>query len=137
MQAPTFLANRAGRGLTANATAGIGGAQPPRISIAANQFTLIDGAGNKRPHVVTMIDPRTQQPAQFLSSALDVVFVGLNMNVSKTFYDTEYDPNGEDAPPACFSDNGVGPSTMASKPQSLRCANCPNNQWGSDVSKTS
>lgn len=134
MQAPSFLVGRTNRGLGAQAAHGISGAQPPRISIAANKFTLVDGAGNQRPHTVNMINPQTQQLQTFLSPHIDLVVIGVNMNMSKVFYDTAYDPNAEDKPPTCWSDNGVGPSTAASVPQSNTCAACPNNQWGSATS---
>lgn len=137
MQVSPFLANRANRGLNLQATAGIGGPQPPRISIAGNRFTLIDAAGNQRPHTIQMIDPNTQQLVNYIAPHIDVVIIGINQNVSKNFYDTAYDPNAEEGPPACFSDNGIGPSTQASKPQAPTCAVCPNNQWGSAVSKQS
>lgn len=118
---PTHLLRRQGRNLTATAVQGLGSAAPPRVSLRQNRFWLVDSAGN-----VTPIN-------QF---SLDVVIVDINPAVSKAYYDTEYDPQAsEHAAPACWSDNGVGPSASAQKPQASTCAMCPMNQWGSDRSR--
>lgn len=134
MQAPNFLVGRQSRNVGQGAVQGIGGPSPARISIAAQKFTKVDAAGNQRIHTVTMVNQQGQ-PQEFLSPHLDCVLVGVNPNVSKIFYDTKFDPNGDDMPPACWSDNGVGPSSQAAKPQSATCAVCPNNNWGSAVSE--
>lgn len=133
MDAPQFLVNRQHRNVSMGAVQGIGGPSPARISIAANKFTKVDSAGNQRPHTVIMINQQGQQQ-EFPASFLECVLVGVNPNVSKTYYDTQYDPNADDAPPACWSDNGTGPSSMAPKPQARTCAECPHNIWGSAVS---
>lgn len=132
-QAPAYLVNRAGRGLALQASQGISAAQPPRISIGGNRFTLIDGAGNSRPHTINLINPQTGQLQAYLSETLDVVIIGVNANVSKVFYDTSYDPAAEEKPPTCWSDNGTGPSVSASEPQANTCASCPHNEWGSAI----
>jgi hypothetical protein len=62
------------------------------------------------------------------------VIIGVNPHKSKMYYEFDYDPT-KDEPPTCFSDNGVGPSSQATTPQSPTCAMCPNNAWGSDTSK--
>lgn len=134
MQISNMLLNRGSRGVGLAAMAGISGSAPPRISISANKFTLIDGAGNEKPHTVTMINPQTGQPQEFISPHIDCTIVGVNKAVSKVYYDTAYDPNGDETPPACWSDNGVGPSSQAVKPQARTCVECPHNVWGSSVS---
>lgn len=114
---PAFLLSRKPRGLAAAAVQGIGGASSPHISISDNRFTLVDGAGNARP---------------VKSLELDVVIVDVNPAVSKLYFDQKYDPKAtEVVRPACFSDNGVGPSSQALNPQHPVCATCAHNQWGS------
>lgn len=119
---PAHLQNRRG-GLTNAVSQGLSSGAPPYISIAKNRFTLIDAAGNERP-------------LQTLHA--DVVIVQANPTVSKVYYDKPFDPSASEfSPPACFSDNGIGPSRQSQKPQSTTCAACPNNVWGSDVSRVS
>ncbi len=120
-QVPAHLLNRQGRNLAGAAVQGLGGNNPPHVSIARNRFTLVDAAGNEKP--VNTLN-------------LDVVICDVNQNVSKIYYDVAYDPSAADfAPPACFSDNGLAPSSQASKPQCATCAACPHNAWGSDNSR--
>lgn len=96
----------------------VGSGAGPYVSIEGNRFALVDAAGN-------------HQPIQTLY--IDLCIVDLNDHLSKMYYDQPWDPNNP-APPACFSDNGLAPSTQASSPQSLTCAGCPKNVWGSKVS---
>lgn len=133
MDAPAFLVARQSRNVSMGAVQGIGGPSPARISIAAQRFTKVDSAGNQKPHTVVMTNQQGQ-PQEFIAPFLDCVLVGVNHNVSKTYYDSAYDPNADDAPPACWSDNGTGPSSLAAKPQARTCAECPHNVWGSAVS---
>jgi hypothetical protein len=116
---PAYIRNRdpnhttlAQRGLQ-----NVGTGQGPHLSIRDNRFTLVDAAGN-------------QMPIQTLF--LDVCIIDLNDHLSKT-YNEEWDPENP-APPICFSDNGVAPSTAAQSPQSLTCQGCDKNKWGSKVS---
>lgn len=108
------------RGLTRAAIGGITGGSPPQISIRGSRFRKIDAAGNEK-----MLD----------TLSMDIVIVDANEHVSKLYYDQPYDPSANEYfPPACFSDNGVAPSTSAEKPQSETCAMCPQNAWGSATS---
>ena len=95
--------------------AATGNRMPPRVSIGGNRFTLIDHAGQ-----------RVEVPFMRDGPALDVVFVDRNEHMSKLLWNLEgtYNPN-EVAPPMCFSDNGVGPSSMSTDPQSATCSGCP------------
>lgn len=117
---PSYILNRSGAGALAKAAAaGLRSAQPPYISIKGNRFTFVDAAGNQRP---------------WNQLSLNVVLVDVNPHVSKTFYDVAYDPQADSFnAPACWSDNGQGPSAQAEKPQSSSCAACPHNAWGSKV----
>ena len=107
--------------------AATGNRMPPRVSIGSNRFTLIDHAGQ-----------RIEVPFMPDGAALDVVFIDRNENMSKLLWNLEgtYNSN-EVAPPLCFSDNGVGPSTMSSEPQSATCSGCRHNVIGSAISKIS
>jgi hypothetical protein len=67
---------------------------------------------------------------------LDVILVGANPHVSKTFYTTKWNQQQEGKAPDCWSDNGVGPSSRAAAPQCGTCQLCPNNAWGSRISET-
>lgn len=125
LQIPAYLAQRTAS-LGDDLTSGLGGQRPPSLSIKAQNFTLIDAAGNEKP--AGLFDQTTRQ------FYIDVVVVDGNRAVSKTYYADAYDPNAtEFKPPTCYSDNGVGPSSQAQSPQSPSCAACPHNVWGSSV----
>lgn len=64
--------------------------------------------------------------------ALDVVLVKANPNLSKLYYAKAY-AEGDDAPPACSSANGIIPDAGVSLPQSPTCALCQHNVWGSKI----
>lgn len=68
------------------------------------------------------------------ASSLVAVIVKSSPNISKIYYPGSYAP-GDDAPPDCFSIDGVKPDPGALKPQSATCANCPHNVWGSKVTE--
>ena len=102
--------------LTLNSALGGGlvGAQPPRISLDNDRFTLFDETGEKHPTVAP-------------SLTLDVVIVGANEHVSRIYYD-DYDRENS-APPVCFSDNGKAPSEQSLQPQHATCFGCPRAAW--------
>jgi len=119
---PAYLLKRQSRATTEDLVSGIASSVPAHLSIKDNRFTLVDASGNEKP-VQTF--------------HLDICVIGSNNNVSRMFFDPskKYDPKGADnAPPLCFSDNGVGPSRQSSTPQSPTCAVCPHAEWGSAVS---
>jgi hypothetical protein len=106
------------------ATSGLGGNMPPRISIDSNVFTLINPSG-----ATTLVPSLPEGPA------LDVVFVDANPVVSKIYWGQGYQGRAATkAPPRCFSDNGTAPSIAALDPQSPTCAPCPHNVVGSMIS---
>ena len=98
----------------------VGAGQGPYLSLKGDRFTLIDAAGN-------------QQPIQTLH--FDVCIIDINDHISKMYYESSYDPTSTE-PPVCWSDNGVAPSSQVSagNAQSLTCADCKQNVWGSKVS---
>jgi hypothetical protein len=123
MNVPAHILARQKRDLVGAALGGINAGSPAHISIAGNRFTLVDDAGN-------------QKPVQTLY--LDVCVIDANPSVSKIFFDPRipFEPGGDNSnPPICWSDNGVGASAQAAQPQNTSCQLCPQNAWGSAVSK--
>ena len=99
----------------AKSLAGGAGGGGKRISIKGGVFRLlVDGKE------VAAIDERF----------LDVVIVNAAPKIGRTFYMKAYD---SDAPagPDCWSADGETPDATAEKPQSDRCATCPQNVKGS------
>jgi hypothetical protein len=103
------------------ATSELGGIAHPRLSIKGGRFTLLDAAGTKYPW------PQLTIP---------VVFVGANPHKSKIYYEDRFDPSEEsNAPPTCYSDNGVGPSINATRKMARTCAECELGAWGSSTNE--
>jgi hypothetical protein len=121
-QVPSIFNRRERRDLTTSAAHGLGSLMPPHVSINGNRFALVDAAGVRFP-LQTM--------------HLDCVIIDINQNMSKVYWgDAPYDPNDDDrGPPICFSDNGIGPSTNSTEPQSTTCSTCSHNAWGSAVNE--
>lgn len=63
---------------------------------------------------------------------LDIVILGANAAISRTFYVEKWEP-GKKVPPSCFSADGVSPSPDAETPQAQRCATCKQNEKGSVI----
>ena len=116
---PNYLANRAVA--FDDFIGGLGIAQPPRISLKDDRFTLMDETG------MTIAEP---------TLSLDVVIVSANKNASRQFYDPSkpYDPTNSEGP-LCWSDNGIGPSKACQQPQAPTCGSCKQAEWGSAISK--
>lgn len=115
LQRPAYLQAAGQSAVAAKLAAGLGTAQPPRISLKDDRFTLLQASGDRHP----MIPP---------ALTLDVIFVGANPGASRTYYSGPYDAEGGQAP-TCWSDNGVGPSASAQQPQAETCAVCPHSRW--------
>lgn len=119
IKVPAHLAARMGQpsALAQSLTGGLssGGEGFPRISIKGGRFRIKEG------EIETVLD----------STKLDVVIVGANPKLSKTFYAKEWTKDAEPAAPDCFSLNGVSPDVSVENPQNDLCATCPNNAWGS------
>lgn len=119
VKVPAHLMARMGQpsALAQSLTGGLasGGEGFPRISIKGGRFRIKEG------EVETVLD----------STKLDVVIVGANPKLSKTFYAKEWTKDSEPAAPDCFSLNGISPDASVENPQNDLCATCPNNAWGS------
>ena len=123
IKVPAHLAARVGvqsalaQSLTGGLSSGGGGESYPRISIKGARFRIIDG------DTETVLD----------STTLDVVIVGANPRLSKTWYAKQWTPDSEPSAPECFSLDGIGPDPQSTNPQNDLCASCPQNAWGSKV----
>lgn len=63
---------------------------------------------------------------------LDIVVLGANAAISRTFYLEKWE-QGKKVAPACFSADGIAPDAKSSSVQSTRCATCKQNEKGSVV----
>ena len=124
IQVPAHLASRVGApsALAQSLTGGLssGGESYPRISIKGARFRIVDG------DTETVLD----------STTLDVVIVGANPRLSKTWYAKQWSKDAEPSAPDCFSLDGIGPDPQSTDPQNDLCASCPQNAWGSKVTPT-
>jgi hypothetical protein len=124
IQVPAHLAARIGQqsSLAASLAAGLaqGGDSYPRISIKGARFRIVEGKTE------TVLD----------QTKLNVIIVGANPRLSKTFYAKQWDPNVEATGPDCFSLDGIGPDVSVQNPENDLCASCPKNAWGSKISPT-
>lgn len=120
IQIPAHLANRIGQPsvLAQSISGGLaGGSDFPRISIKGSRFRIVEGGAE------TVLD----------STTLDVVIVGANPRLSKTFYAKQWTPDSEPSSPDCFSLDGIRPHVESTSPQNDVCAGCPQSAWGSKV----
>ena len=69
-------------------------------------------------------------------NSIEVVIVGAAKNLSKIFYASGY-TEGANSAPDCFSTDGIVPNASAVSKQSVTCAACPQNVWGSKISEVS
>jgi len=120
IQVPAHLAAKVGQpsALSQSIAAGISaGASFPRISIKGARFRIVEDGTE------TVLD----------TTSLDVVIVGANPKLSKTYYARAWDKDAEPTAPDCYSLDGTSPHPEAEKPQNDLCASCPHNAWGSKI----
>lgn len=119
IQVPAHLAGRVGKqsALASALSAGSTQAGTPRISIKGGRFRIVQDGTE------TVLD----------STKIEVIIVGANPRLSKTFYAKQWTPDAEASAPDCFSLDGIGPDPSSEDPQNDLCATCPNNAWGSKV----
>ena len=126
--APAYLAvaSEQARARNLAAMGGIKAGGFPRISQGGGKFHIVEGDSK-----TLITDPNNPElPAM----QLEVVVVGFNPAVSKTYYAGDWEP-GDAEEPDCSSDNGVVPDSGVPAPQCTNCAACPQNVWGSKISK--
>ena len=122
IKVPAHLANRVGTSsaLAQSLTGGLSSGSSesiPRISIKGARFRIVDG------DTETVLD----------STSIEIVIVGANPRLSKTWYAKAWTPDAEPSAPDCFSLDGIGPDPAATNPQNDLCASCSQNAWGSKV----
>ena len=88
-----------------------------RIGLKGARFRLIQGG---------------QEIAIKNESYLDIIMLGANAAISRTFYVDKWAP-GVKVAPTCFSADGIAPSKGSLTPQSARCATCRQNEKGSVI----
>jgi hypothetical protein len=93
------------------------GESVPRISLKGARFRIKDGDAE------TVLD----------QTNIDVIILGANTGVAKSYYAGAYDPSAEQTGPDCASMDGVRPLADAPNPQNDVCASCPMNVWGSKI----
>lgn len=92
------------------------------VSIRGSKFR-IKHSGEEEPVVDDNGEP---------IASLELVIVKAKPEVSKIFYEADYE-EGDSSEPDCFSVDGIAPDPNASNKQSIGCAACPHNQWGSRI----
>lgn len=112
-QLPAFAQGKELSSLAKNLTGG--GDFGKRLSIRGGVFRLISGGKE-----VAAIEERY----------FDVVIVAAAEKVGRTFYGAPYQ-EGVSSAPRCWSADGDFPDESVSKPQSVSCGACPQNQKGS------
>lgn len=119
-QLPAALASRQRRSVIDDATTGLGSSRGAHLSIRGGRFRLVSATGVETPMETHFID---------------AIVVDANDKPARVYFEGAFDPTA-DIPPACFSDNGTGPSSQAMQPQAPTCAVCPRNIRGSDTTFT-
>jgi hypothetical protein len=117
---PAHLAARVGTpsALTQSLAGGLSqGGGFPKISIKSSRFRIQDG------DTETVLN----------TLELDVVIVGANPRLSKTWYAKAWSQDAEPQAPDCYSLDGVSPDPQSTDPQNDLCASCPHNAWGSKI----
>src|SRR5215472_6233519 len=114
---PDYLKDYIDRGLTDASKVGVT-LLPPHVSLMGGRFTLIDAAGEKK---------------MLASPYLDCCVFDVSPVICQRYYPEGWSP-GSNAPPTCWSSNGIGPASEAMEPQAATCDVCPNNVRGSATS---
>ncbi len=91
----------------------------PKISIKGSQFRIVNG------------DEETA-----LDESIDVVVVGANPKLSKSWYSEEWSEDSQSSTPDCYSLDGIYPNKNSHAMQNDMCVSCPQNAWGSRTTPT-
>jgi len=98
-----------------------GGNKTKRIALGNNKFILKVGG---------------EEISKSATNKMEVVIVNAAAEVSRTYYGSAYDPDGEATAPDCWSPNGRTPDVSVESPQHSSCDSCPKNIEGSGQGKT-
>jgi hypothetical protein len=121
---PAFISN-----FTDRLGANLGTRAQPHISIEGDRLTLVDGNGDTEPVLTRIEKGQAKGEEQVGDPCLECVIVDGGDTHSQVFYEGVYDRNNP-SPPACWSDNGIGPSIECNNPQAVSCKPDPSGQHG-------
>lgn len=93
------------------------------ISIKGKVFHIV--RGDERTLITK---PGEDDPA----ASIEVVILDANPRLSKVYYPSGYE-EGSVEKPTCYSNDSVAPAEDAPEKQSVKCATCAHNQWGSRI----
>lgn len=125
---PAYMLAAAGQ--SSMGTFGDGFTGGRKVQLKGGQINFLAEDGKPMGVVQTAQGP-VQFP-QFAGSA-QIIIVAIapeNNTTYRAYYDSQY-RDGDNAPPACWSADGVQPNSKSHKPQSHDCASCPKNVTGS------
>ena len=106
----------------------VGVPQPPKLGIKGKIFRI------KKDGEETKLVRKTEDGDEEPISSLNIVILAANKGLHKLYYTKAYDDDADEAvAPDCYSFDGVTPSPMALHKQSVTCATCEKNIWGSKV----
>jgi len=91
----------------------------PKISIKGSQFRIVN---------------RDEETT--LDESIDVVIVGANPKLSKSWYAEEWSEDSQSSTPDCYSLDGMYPSKNSHAMQNDMCVSCSQNAWGSRTTPT-
>ena len=91
----------------------------PKISIKGSQFRSVHNGEE------TILD-----------QSIDIVIVGANPKLSKSWYSEEWTEDSESSTPDCYSLDGIYPNKNSHAIQNDMCVSCPQNAWGSRTTPT-
>ena len=128
VQLPAHLQRLSGQFTGGGAAGGIRTASYPRISVDGGKFFLV------KEGVKQLINDPANPAVPLMQ--FNTAIVGWSPTLTKTFYEGEY-TQGDQKEPSCSSEDGVTPDDHIDVPQNASCNGCPQNDWGSAVSKFS
>ena len=91
----------------------------PKISIKGSEFRTV-----------------SRDEETTVGTSVDVVIVGANPKLSKSWYANEWSEDSESSTPDCYSLDGVHPNENSHAKQNDMCVSCPQNAWGSRTTPT-
>jgi hypothetical protein len=91
----------------------------PKISIKGSQFRIVN---------------RDEETT--LDESIDVVIVGANPKLSKSWYAEVWSEDSQSSTPDCYSLDGMYPSKNSHTMQNDMCVSCSQNAWGSRTTPT-
>jgi hypothetical protein len=98
----------------------------PRLSIKGKNFAIrVEGQTN------VLRDPHTKIPLNYL----DLVLVNGSKTLSKSYYASDFQDDGDFTPPDCWSLDSIRPDATVAVKQNPTCVNCPKNAFGSAPSR--